>query len=220
MAKFKVAGVLSHMRGQAAALLEWVQADRIAHVIYVRMYDDTNIWVSPQTRPGIEELDEAEQPELDPDQEDDAAAGDVGSAKKAGRVGRKRVQQALQMIQYLTVRRANAVIAGLNHLLDSARVFCPCQVLPKARRKGEDDQYLLTVRCYIVLVWSVICQCATRIHRPTRLRYMTGQADGQSSGAVAVPNFSEEMIFASQSKPCQSRSWSIAPQLDPQSFSC
>ena len=122
-------GILSHLQGQAKALLRWLGSSRVSHFIYVRMFDDTNIWTSPHKKI----LDDGEeQEELI---EDDPEAASACSGKNSGRQGRKRVSPALTMIQYLTLRRlssATAIMAGEDCMPESARIFCPCQILPKA----------------------------------------------------------------------------------------
>ena len=136
LAKYKFVGTLSHHRSQTAALISWLRRDRCSHFVYVRMFDDTNIWVSPQNRPGMDDQADMEAEDNESEEGDRAAQN-----KNSGKIGRQRVGQVLQICQYLSVRRAEASAQRRAEHLDSVKVLSPCQVLPKAGGKGgwNDD---------------------------------------------------------------------------------
>ena len=89
-----------------------------------RMFDDTNVWVSPQTGRGFQ-ADGTEEPESA--SEDDLP----GLTSNVGKLGRKRVAQLLGLLQTVTVRRTNKLSAA-DDALETAKVVVPSQVLPKA----------------------------------------------------------------------------------------
>ena len=129
--RYKFLGTLSHLRAQAAGLAHWAQSERSSHFIYTRMFDDTNIWISPQSRAT---LNEAGETEADPEQwQGDNSSGEDEDHSNSGKQGRRRFAPTMTMLQYLSVRRAGALGQASTVHMDSVKILCPSQVLPKAR---------------------------------------------------------------------------------------
>ena len=136
---YKFVGTLSFHRLQTAALISWLRRDRCSNLVYVRMFDDTNVWVSPQKKPGTD--DQAEAAEVEPEDDDENQQEDrAGQSNNSGKAGRQHVAQVLQMCQYISVRRGAVSDQPRAARLDSVKVLSPYQVLPKAGgRDGWDD---------------------------------------------------------------------------------
>ena len=137
LARFKRHGVVSHLLAQKQGILEFFKRAKVAHCVITRMFDDTNVWVSPQVGRGLQlPPDGTEEPESA--SEEDSPPG----FSNVGRLGRKRVAQLLGLLQTVSVRRTDKLTAEDG--LETARVMVPSQVLPKAAQHA----------CF-----SVFCTC-------------------------------------------------------------
>ena len=104
MSRMRIIGLVSHVRAQAAALLDLFSKSPVGHGIFVRQFDDTNIMVAPGST----------------------------ETQQQGRSGHRRVSQLLGMIQHFCIRRVAGYQDGELEMLEWAQVHCPSQVLPKA----------------------------------------------------------------------------------------
>ena len=102
------------------------------HCIFTRMYDDTNVWVTPergvQGLDSVENLDDPVDDQPGPEGEDEHENAAEGSKTK-GRAGRRKVVPLLGMLQWVTARRSGAPEA---EALETVQLHVPSQVLPKA----------------------------------------------------------------------------------------
>ena len=124
------------MKAQRAALLQWLSSGRCLHAVFVRITDDTNVYVSPQAGPDrntdalVQKL--LEQDEQDDLQDDNGTEQGIGKST-VGRSGRRKVMPLLGVLQWATLRRAGTdmqeVAAGE---LSTVQLHVPSQILPKA----------------------------------------------------------------------------------------
>ena len=103
VSRMRIIGLVSHVRAQAASILEFFRRSPVGHCIFVRQFDDANIMVAP-------------------------GAGST-EAEQRGRLGGRRVSQLMGMIQHFCLRRMSGYA---ERDLEWAQVHSPSQVLPKA----------------------------------------------------------------------------------------
>eukprot|EP00439_Symbiodinium_sp_Y106_P065793 s1996_g10.t1 len=99
MSRMRIIGLVSHVRAQAAALLDLFSKSPVGHGIFVRQFDDTNIMVAPGST----------------------------ETQQQGRSGHRRVSQLLGMIQHFCIRRVAGYQDGELEMLEWAQVHCPSQ---------------------------------------------------------------------------------------------
>ncbi|OLP73240.1 hypothetical protein AK812_SmicGene47596, partial [Symbiodinium microadriaticum] len=133
--------LLSYVKAQRAALLQWLSSGRCLHAVFVRITDDTNVYVSPQAGPerNTDDLVQKLLEQDDPEQQDDPQQHDGEGKGAVGRTGRRKVMPLLGVLQWATVRRVGAGMqmpaAGE---LSTVQLHVPSQILPKANCEYRD----------------------------------------------------------------------------------
>ena len=110
LSNMKIVALVSHVEAQSTALLTWLSKAPVGHAIFVRQYDDTNVWVAPTADAS------------DPDAEDN-------QVKKVGKLGRRRCAPLLGILQHVFVRRVDQYEADTS--AESVQIHAPSQILPK-----------------------------------------------------------------------------------------
>ena len=135
LARCRTIALLSYVKAQRAALLQWLSSGRCLHAVFVRITDDTNVYVSPQAGPerNTDDLVQKLLEQDDPEQQDDPQQHDGEGKGAVGRTGRRKVMPLLGVLQWATVRRVGAGMqmpaAGE---LSTVQLHVPSQILPKA----------------------------------------------------------------------------------------
>ncbi|CAE7274498.1 unnamed protein product [Symbiodinium sp. CCMP2592] len=133
LSRYKCIGLLSHMVAQKNSFMRWLRDMKPVHTIFVRIFDDTNIYVSPETGPpkaaDTEEDDTQECGKEERDEEEEEG-GLCATGSKRGRTGRRKVQPLLGMLQWAVARRSDSRKSALD-AVESVQLFAPSQVMPK-----------------------------------------------------------------------------------------
>ncbi|CAE7247860.1 unnamed protein product [Symbiodinium sp. CCMP2592] len=108
LARCKAIALLSYVKAQHAAVLQWLSKGPCHHAVFVRITDDTNVFVSPQAGPD-RNTDALVQKLLEQDEQDefqDGSGNEKGIGKSTkGRSGRRKVMPLLGVLQWATLRR-------------------------------------------------------------------------------------------------------------------
>lgn len=132
LARYKQIGILSHFLAQKQSFMQWLRDMKPIHCIFVRVFDDTNIWVTPETGPAkLEDVDEdlsqADRQEVVEENEEEEGL----FCSKKGRAGRRKVQALLGMLQWAVARRSESRRAATD-AVEAVQLLAPSQVMPKA----------------------------------------------------------------------------------------
>ena len=117
--------------------MQWLRDMKPIHCIFVRVFDDTNIWVTPETGPAkLEDVDEdlsqADRQEVVEENEEEEGL----FCSKKGRAGRRKVQALLGMLQWAVARRSESRRAATD-AVEAVQLLAPSQVMPKAGDSGN-----------------------------------------------------------------------------------
>ena len=132
LARYKIIALASHLDAQKAAFSAWLQQRQPMHCIFTRIYDDTNVFVSPERGTlGAEVGDPIADQQGEEEAENGEAEDEQFEGRVQGRTGRRKVSPLLGMLQWVTVRQ-NAASS-----LETVQLHVPSRVLPKAGQPGN-----------------------------------------------------------------------------------
>ena len=127
--RLKARGVVSHFLSQRAQLVNWLLGcgggQPLQHAIVVRIFDDTNVWVSPERKTFSEPEEDVPGGVEEHEQRQDDEENEQGQKKGSGKQGKRKVSQLLGIVQKIFARKQDSSV-------DFARIHTPSQVLPKA----------------------------------------------------------------------------------------
>ncbi|CAE7874586.1 unnamed protein product, partial [Symbiodinium necroappetens] len=131
LSRYKAVGLLSHLVAQKQGFMQWLRGLKPVHCIFVRIFDDTNVYVTPEAGPAKGADVDLEGADLTEEREEDEQEQQPVLGCKRGRTGRRKVQPLLGMLQWAVARRSDRQRAAAD-AVESVQLFAPSQVMPKA----------------------------------------------------------------------------------------